>query len=215
MEAFFRISTLGGIRSSTVLSVALIPLINIFAVISLTVFSGNDGSRPSVKKVLLGIVKNPLIQSIALGGVALVIRMIFVKCNISFRLSDVGWLYGGVLSKLSAVATPLALVALGADFEFSKVGEMKREIALGVLLRCVVASLVGLGGALLIGRFEGAHFAAFVAAFSPPLAVSSVSMSAEMGSDHNYAGQLVVWTTIVSALTLFIAVYTLRIIGIF
>lgn len=199
---------------ATVLSVALIPLINVLAVISLTVFVGEKDGL-GIKKILMGIAKNPLIQSIAAGGVALLIRLLFVKLGIEFRLSDISWLYNGVLSKLSAVATPLALVALGADFEFSKVSELRREITVGVLLRCILSPLIGIGLAALIGKFEGAHFAAFVAAFAPPLAVSSVPMTEAMGSDHSLAGQLVVWTTLTSALTLFLTVYILRAAGIF
>ena len=199
---------------ATVLSVALIPLINILAVISLTVFvGGKDGF--SVRKILIGIAKNPLIQSIALGGAALLVRLVFERCGVGFRLSDVKWLYDGVLLKLSAGATPLALVSLGADFEFSKVSELRREIAVGVLLRCIAAPLLGVGIAVALGKFEGAHFAAFVAAFAPPLAVSSVPMTEAMGSDHSLAGQLVVWTTLTSAFTLFLTVYILRVIGIF
>ena len=197
---------------ATVLSVALIPMINVLAVISLTAFT-NGGFN--AKRVLIGIAKNPLIQSISLGGAALLVRSLFVKLGIEFRLSDIEWLYSGVLSKLAAVATPLALVALGADFEFKKIGELKREILVGVSLRCILSPLIGLGIALLIGCFDGAHFAAFVAAFAPPLAVSSVPMTESMGSDHTLAGQLVVWTTITSAITLFLIVYVLRIIGIF
>lgn len=200
---------------ATVLSVALIPMINVLAVISLTSYTDGEGAKFNVKRVLIGIIKNPLIQSIALGGVALLIRLLFVKLNISFRLSDISWLYDGVLNKLSSVATPLALIALGADFEFSRIGEMKKEILTGVMLRCVLSPLIGLGIALALGAFEGAHFAAFVAAFAPPLAVSSVPMTESMGSDHKLAGQLVVWTTLTSALTLFLTVYILRVIGIF
>ncbi len=206
--------TEGGIVA-TVLSVFAIPLYNILAVVSLTVFADGEKAKFNFKKVLVGIVKNPLIQSIALGGVVLLVRMAFESAGISFRLSNIGWLYSGVLTKLAAVATPMALVSLGADFEFTKTAKMKKEITVGTALRCIIAPLLGLGAALLIGDFSGAHFAAFIAVFASPIAVSSVPMTESMGSDHNLAGQLVIWTTISSAFTLFLFIYILRVVGIF
>ena len=74
---------------------------------------------------------------------------------------------------------------------------------------------LGFGIALLIGGFEAAHYAAFIGVFATPVAVSSVPMAQEMGADTNLAGQLVVWTTIMSSLTVFLCTYVLRVIGIF
>lgn len=203
----------GGIYA-TLLSAFAIPLFNVLAVIALSIFAGEGAERVSVKKILLGIVKNPLIISIALGGAVLGIRALLVKTGVEFRLTDAVPVYK-VLGQLSAVSTPLALVVLGANFEFSAVPGMKREIIAGTVARCVITPVIGISCALLLGAFEGAHFAAFVAVFGTPVAVSSVPMAQEMDSDHELAGQLVVWTTIISAFTLFIYIYALRLIGIF
>jgi len=74
-----------------------------------------------------------------------------------------------------------------------------------------------LGGAYLFFRhqFTGAHFAAFVAMFATPVAVSSVPMAQEMDGDAVLAGQLVVWSTILSAGTVFLAAFLLRLAGVF
>ena len=106
-------------------------------------------------------------------------------------------------------------MALGAQFEFSQIKELKRQIVFVICLRSVAVPVLGLGIAYLLGCFSSAHFAAFIAVFSTPIAVSSVPMAQEMGSDYSLAGQLVVWTTIASAFTLFISTYILRLIEIF
>ena len=62
-----------GILFASLLSAAAIPLFNILAVISLSLFR-QDGKKPSVKNILLGIVKNPLILSIGAGLLTLLIR---------------------------------------------------------------------------------------------------------------------------------------------
>lgn len=201
----------GGIMA-TVLSAFIIPVFNTLAVVGLCIFSSDK--KPSVKKVLVGIAKNPLIQSIALGFVVLGIRAIFVKLNIEFRLADVTPIYK-TLSNLSAVATPLSLVVLGAQFELSAIPELKKYISFGVLVRNLVVPFIGIGAAYLFGCFSGAHFATFVAVFCTPVAVSSVPMAQEMDADVSLAGQLVVWSTVFSAASIFLASYVLKALGVF
>lgn len=202
----------GSIMAS-LLSAFIVPTFNILAVVSLTIYSAGD-KKPSISGVLRGIVKNPLIQGIVCGLAALGIRALLVHFGIGFRLTQITPVYK-TLQSLSNVATPLALIVLGARFELSAVPTLKRQIIFGTIARVVIVPIVGLSGALLIGGYSGAQFASFVACFCTPVAVSSVPMSQEMGADAELMGQLVVWTTLFSALTIFLASYILRIIGIF
>ena len=198
---------------ATLLSAIVIPIFNIFAVIALSVFRKSD-EKPSVKSIILGIVKNPLILGVLSGVAALGVRALFVKFNISFRLTDIGPVYS-TLGYLSSLATPLALLVLGAQFEFSAVSDMKKEIIFGTLMRTLIVPTLAIGVACIFfgDSFRGEHFAAFVALFATPVAVSSVPMAQEMDSDAILAGQLVVWTTLVSAFSVFGATYILRLLG--
>jgi predicted permease len=207
-----------GALIATVLSAAVIPVFNALAVISLTVFRA-DGGKPSVKKILVGIAKNPLIQAVFLGLATLGVRALLVRGGVEFRLSDITPLFK-VLTYLSNMATPMALLVLGAQFEFSAVSSLRREILFGTLVRTMAVPLFGLGCAYALMKagvldVTGAHFASFVAVFATPVAVSSVPMAQEMDSDATLAGQLVVWTTLVSALTVFLAAFILRYVGVF
>ena len=199
---------------ASLLSAFSIPAFNILAVISLSVFrEGNE--KVKLRGILLDIVKNPLIQSVALGGVALLLRSLFGEWDVSFRLTDLTPIYK-VLESLSALATPIALLVLGAQFEFSAVPSLKKEIIFGVLARLVAVPLLGVGIAyLFFPSFTGAHFAAFVAMFATPVAVSSVPMTQEMGGDTVLAGQLVVWTTLLSTFSIFLCAFLLRLAGVF
>ena len=167
-----------GALAATLLSALIIPLFNALAVVSLSMFR-KEKNASLFKRVIRDILNNPLIQAIALGGIFLFIRFVFVKCGISFRMSDVTFIYK-TLSSLSSVATPLALVALGAQFEFSQTGGFKREIIFITVFRGLAAPLLGLGIAYLLGCFEPAHFASFIAVFATPIAISSVPMTQEM-----------------------------------
>lgn len=204
-----------GLLVATLLSAAVIPLYNILAVISLSVFR-EGGEKPSVKKIILGILKNPLIISIAMGMLTLLVRLLFVRWNITFRLSDIAPVFTA-LNYLSSLATPLALLVLGAQFEFSAISSLKKEIVFGTVMRTAVAPVLGIGIAYLFfgGDFGGAHFAAFVSVFATPVAVSSVPMAQEMDADVALAGQLVVWTTLASAFSVFLASMALRALEIF
>lgn len=211
----------------TVLTAFIIPLFNMLGVISLSMFTNHDSAAESgqkapprvgfdVKKVLKAIVTNPLIIAIAIGFVALGVREIFILTDITWRLTDVGILFS-VLKTLSSVATPLALLSLGAHFEFSVISGMKREIIVGTLARTLVVPALSLVIAYFaFGKvFGGAEFAAILALFCTPVAVSSVPMAQEMGSDALLTGQLVVFTTLFSSLTIFISSFALKFVGIF
>ncbi len=205
-----------GVMVASLLSAAIIPLFNILAVISLSLFRGTEGKPTKLRTVLMDIVRNPLIQGIAVGVLVLGVRALFVRHGIAFRLSDVP-LFDKLLTYLSNMATPLALLVLGAQFEFSAIASLRREIVFGTLIRTVLVPLLGIGTAYLFfaDRFTGAHFAAFVAMFGTPVAVSSVPMAQEMDGDVPLAGQLVVWTTLASAFSVFIMAFILRSVGIF
>jgi predicted permease len=203
-----------GVAVASILSAFTIPTFNIFAVISLSIFrEGNE--KPSVKKILLGIVKNPLIQGVAAGAVALLIRSLFVRFGIEFRLTDIEPAYK-VITWLTNLASPLSLLVLGAQFEFSAVASLKREIISGVVIRNLIVPTLGLGIAYLFCKsFGGAEFASLVAVFATPIAVSSVPMAQEMDADATLSGQLVVWSTVFSAFSVFFSSMILHSLGVF
>ena len=202
---------------ATLLSAFLVPTFNILAVIGLSIFN-NEGKKPNFKSILLGIVKNPLIISIVAGLIAFGIRTLLENEGIIIKESDAPAIWKTV-GYLADTATPLALLVLGAQFEFSAIPSLKREIIWGVVLRSAIVPLISIGTAYLLctnnENFGGAQFAALVAAFCTPVAVSSVPMAQEMDADVALAGQLVVWSTIVSGLTLFLSTLSLKMLGVF
>ncbi len=200
-----------GIMAATLLSCVLIPGFNVLAVISLSAFGGGEGEKPSVLKIIKDIVTNPLILGIAAAMACVGIRSVFGNFGIEFRLSNIKPLFD-VLQYLANLAIPLALLVLGAQFEFSAVAALKKEIIFGTLVRTVIVPAFVLGIAYFgFGdKFTPAHYATFVAAFATPVAVPSVPMVQEVGGDVTLAGQLVVWSTLVSAITVFIVTFLLR-----
>ena len=204
-----------GARTAALLSMITIPLFNVLAVISLSVFVGDGAKKPSAREVLHNIITNPLILGVLAGVLVLALRALFARLGWAFRLTDIPGLYDAIDMAASA-ATPLALLVLGGQFELSAVRQLARPIAIGTIMRLIVVPVLGLSAAyLFFPGFGGAEYASFVALFGTPTAVSGAVMASEMGGDGELAGQLVVWTTLGSAFTLFFFIALLRAVGIF
>ena len=205
-----------GAAAAGVMSAFCVPAFNILAVITLTIFNNNsEKGKIDVKKILLGIVKNPLIIGTVLGLLTLAVRELFVSCNIAFRLKDIEFLYK-TLENLKSICTPFALLVLGGKFEFSAVKRQLRYIVFGTLIRTVAVAVIALAVAYFcIPNLSGEHYATYIAVFGTPVAVASAIMAKEMGADDELAGQLVVWTSLVSTVTIFVYVVFFRSVGIF
>lgn len=227
-----------------IISAFSIPVFNILAVVALSIFTGKDSigisdeqlaipldketeSAPAkrkgagVKKIFLNIIKNPLIIGVFVGLVFVAVREIERACcggDVPFRFSvHLKFLYTAV-SDLKAIASPLALVVLGGQFEFSAVKGMTKEIIVGVVWRIVLAPLLGIGCAVLLSltplfTFGAEVYPTLIALFGTPVAVSSAIMAGEMKNDEQLATQLVVWTSIGSIVTIFITVALLMSFG--
>lgn len=209
-----------GAAAAGVMSAFCVPLFNVLSVIILSVFNGgNQKGKVDVRKILLGIVKNPLIIATFLGIMTLGLRELLTFRGIDFRISDVRFLYKA-LENVKSVCTPFALIVLGGRFEFSAVSRLWKEIVFGTLMRTVAVPVIGLSAAYLLRmsvmpELSGEHFATYMGVFATPVAVASAIMAKEMNADDELAGQLVVWTSLVSTVTIFLYVTVFRAIGIF
>lgn len=191
---------------ASIVAAISIPLFNIFAVVSLSVFDKEDGKRVDILKILKNIVTNPLILGVLSGLVVLGIRFILLDFNIDVSSSSIStnFIYKAI-KNIASIASPLALLVLGGKFKFSAVKRLAPYIALGTILRTMIVPAICLTVAYLLG-FRQLEFPTLIALFATPVAVSSAPMAQEMNQDAELAGQLVVWTSIVSVFSLFIIV---------
>ena len=207
-----------GAAAAGVMSAFCVPMFNALGVVVLTVFNGgSEKKKIDVKRILTGVVTNPLIIATFSGLAVLAVRELFVGLGIGFRISDLTILFE-VLKSVKSVCTPFALIVLGGQFEFSAVSRLWKEIVFGTVARVIAVPVLGLSAAYMLRDvlgLSGEHFAAYVGVFATPVAVASAIMAKEMGADDELAGQLVVWTSLVSTVTIFIHVTLLRFAGIF
>ncbi len=188
-ESFYPDGSLSG--KASVLIAIIVPLFNGLAVIALEMFKEN---KQSGMKTFLNILKNPLIIGSALGFAAL-----FLK-EAGFLLPDAVY---KTVSDLSAAATPLALIALGASLDFSKIKGESKYLIWGLLGKLVLSPAVFIGAAALLG-FRDRELAIILSMFASPASVSSYTMAQQMGADDDLAAELVVIGTAVSLITVFL-----------
>ena len=178
----------GATGTASVLIAVTIPLFNFAAVITLETFRGG---KPDFKKVVKGIITNPLIIASLLGLIA-------TGFGISFPS-----IIEKSMSSISSVTTPLALVMLGASINFNTVGANLSRLIWGLLARLVILPAVALGLGAYVFGFRGVELAILISLFASPYAVSSFTMAQQMGGDDELAGQLVMFGTVASILTVF------------
>ena len=214
-----------GLASVSVITAFTIPLYNILAVIALSIFNTDVEEDKdhgiNWKKIFINIAKNPLIIGVCLGLLCLAVRG-FIPENADgekvFLLSrELKVIYSSV-KNVGNIASPFMIMILGAKFTFSAVSKLKYQITIGVIGRIIFTPClaIGLGYLLsLTGLLDlgPAEYAAFIAVFATPVAVSTAIMAREMNNDDILAGQLVVWTSVFSVLTIFLFVVVLRTLG--
>ncbi len=213
--------SIGGIAAGQFVAVLFafaIPLNNVLAVIALTMFQKDDQGKISIRLMLKNMITNPLIIAVIVGVVVIVMRgfMPVVGGEIAFSIARDLQVFYKPMTWIANTATPLALIALGGQFELSVIKSLAKDIIHGTLWRiAIVPGLVFTAAYLLRNRFPDIAIAlpALIALFATPVAVSSVIMAHEMHGDEQLAGQLVVWTSIGSVFTIFIIIVIFKNLG--
>ena len=179
----------------------LTPLYNIAAVIILSFFSETRTGRLSVVKMLSDIARNPLIIGCVAG-------MIFGALQVEIPVA-----INKPVSELSAAASPLALFLLGGEFQFRRLNHNLWKVISATVVRLIIVPLAAMLVFVPMG-FRSVDLGVLLCVFAAPTAVSSYVMASNMGCDGELAGQIVVMTTAVSCLSIFLFVFVLRSIGV-
>ena len=176
-----------------------VPLYNIVAVAALTIFRPGGGSldRKTLKKTLIGVVKNPIILGIFAGLVWSLLSLPMPE--ILFKTA----------SKFGNTATPLGLMAMGAAFDIKKAfSEVKPAIA-AAFTKLIGYCVLFLPAAAWLG-FRNAELIAILVMLGSPTTVTSYVMAKNMGHEGVLSSSVVMLTTLFSAFTLTGWLYVLK-----
>lgn len=190
-----------GSKSTTtaaILSAILVPMYNFLAVVALSIFG--EKRETDWKKIIMDIIKNPLILSSMLG-VVLSLLGIRLPTAVDTTVQD--------LAKLS---TPIAFMILGGDLDFSKVKGNLKLSSVVLTIKLVILPLIMIPMVVMMG-YKDADLLSALLAYQTPVAVSSYIMAQQAGADGQLAGQLVVFSSVLSIFSLFVTIFILRTMG--
>jgi hypothetical protein len=142
-------------------------------------------------------------------------RLIIQLLKPGFQHKENSEIYKAI-ENVSKIASPLAVVVLGGTFNFSQTKGMLKQVLFGTIGRVVVVPTITITTAILLTKytnlinFDVTVYPAMIALFASPVAVSSAIMASQMDNDGELAGQYVVWTSLVSIVSIFIIVVILK-----
>ena len=179
---------------ASLLVVTTIPIYNIMSVVALCVYGEGE---IKLGRILLNILKNPLIISSVIGYIFWIFHFqppAFLKTT---------------MSDLSKVATPLALFTLGGAITFSSAFRHLKQLLITIPWRLVLCPLAF----ILIGAWigiRGVPMACAFIAFGAPTAVSSYPMAQQMGGDGELAAEIVAVSSALCIVTTFLFVFMMK-----
>ena len=183
--------------------VSAVPLYNIFSVIVLT-FEANDSTgidkKAKIRQAGTNICKNPIILSILAG-------LIVGLLGIQFPT-----LVNKTVSNVAQMATPLALITIGAGFEGRKALAKIAPTMAASMIKLVLQPLVFLPVAAWMG-FSGEKMIAILIMLASPTTPSCYIMAKSMNNDEVLTASVIVTTTLMAAFTLTGWIFLLKTLG--
>ena len=183
--------------------VSAVPLYNIFSVIVLT-FEANDSTgidkKAKIRQAGINICKNPIILSILAG-------LIVGLLGIQFPT-----LVNKTVSNVAKMATPLALITIGAGFEGRKALAKIAPTMAASTIKLVLQPLVFLPVAAWMG-FSGEKMIAILIMLASPTTPSCYIMAKSMNNDEVLTASVIVTTTLMAAFTLTGWIFLLKTLG--
>ena len=183
--------------------VSAVPLYNIFSVIVLT-FEANDSTgidkKAKIRQAGINICKNPIILSILAG-------LIVGLLGIQFPT-----LVNKTVSSVAQMATPLALITIGAGFEGRKALAKIAPTMASSMIKLVLQPLVFLPVAAWMG-FSGEKMIAILIMLASPTTPSCYIMAKSMNNDEVLTASVIVTTTLMAAFTLTGWIFLLKTLG--
>ena len=183
--------------------VSAVPLYNIFSVIVLTFEGARSGEvdpKQKIKAACINIAKNPIILGILAG-------LIVGLLGIDFPV-----IMDKTVNSVAQMATPLALITIGAGFEGRKALAKIRPTIAASMIKLVIQPLIFLPVAAWMG-FRGEQMISILIMLASPTTPSCYIMAKNMDNDGVLTASVIVMTTLLAAFTLTGWIFILKTVG--
>lgn len=161
-----------------VVTVFGLTLYNILAIVILTLYSESEDKKLHPGKILLKILKNPMIIAIFIG--------------VLFNLLQIP-VYTGLdkgISLLAALCTPLSLLLIGASLNFESVTHDLALVFTSATIRTILTPLILIPVGIAIGLSAVELGIAYVF-WATPCAINCFIYTKEMGGDSELASKII------------------------
>lgn len=185
--------------------IGTVPLYNFMAVLVLSFTDpaklGSDGKskldKAAIKNSIIQIATNPIIIGIILGLTASLIRL------------PIPPILAKTANNFAVIASPLALIGLGAGFEGKKALKKMKPTLIASFLRLLVQPAIFLPLAAYIG-FRGEKMVALLVMLGAPTTASCYIMAKNMNHEGTLTSSVVVTTTFLSSITMTFWLYIMH-----
>ena len=178
---------------ASMLIMVIIPIFNAAAVILLSIYGGCTVNK---KRLITDVLKNHMIIASALGIIVSLLHPP-IPHFLDKSLTDIG-----------KVGSVFPIIVLGAMLDFSKLSANFKNLLITVMGKLIGMPLIFITSAVYLG-FSSNEIVALVALYGSPTAVISAVMAEQLGCDHELAAQVVVFSTVISCITIFGIVFVL------
>lgn len=166
---------------ASIYSAIVVILFNVYGVITIT--RSLSGDKVNITRLLLNILKNPLIIAIILG---LMMNYFAIALPKSIQVTG---------QYLANITLPLALLCIGASIQLQSLGSFSRAVTWGVIARLIVAPLFMVMLAKLMGMSDMELAIVFLMT-TTPLATAAYAMVRAMGGNATTVANIIGITTI-------------------
>lgn len=188
-----------GLATGAVILAVVTPIYNILSVYALNRALHPGQSIPLVK-TCAEIIQNPLIISILL---AFLFRML------DLTLPKVMYDAGNYLARMTL---PLALIVIGGSLSLRELRNTSFESSWAIVAKLIFVPVMVVIPAYLLG-FDGVLLGCILLMFASPTAAASFVMVRSIGGNYLLASNIIVISTVLSAVTISILLYGLKILG--
>jgi hypothetical protein len=189
-----------GVLRVTMVVTFVLPIANIMSILVLASTCGKD-KKITPGGVMLTIIKNPIVITTMLG-LGLVLPGIALPGVLVTTLDYI-----------AEMSTPLALLCIGASMKFAGFDTKLKYAVVGSFVKIIALPVAFAGAGYLFG-FRGYDLAAMTIMGGVPSAIAGYAMVVEMGGDGYVSSTIVVISTLLSAFTLTLIIYGIRVLGI-
>ena len=189
-------SYIAGENSAALASMLVMVIVPIFNTAAVVIFSIYGGCTVNKKKLVSDVLRNHMVIASGLGIIMSLVHPP-IPHFLDKSLTDIGKM-GGVFP----------IIVLGAMLDFSKVSANFKNLSITVAGKLIGMPLIFITLAIYLG-FRTNEIVALIALYGSPTAVISAVMAEQLGCDHELAAQVVIFSTIVSCITIFGIVFVL------